>query len=522
MKKFILQITFVISTLLMGINVKAQCPTITCPSDMVVNNDSGLCSAVVNYAAPIGNDFCVTVRDTLFYTGAIVNWTVPAGITNLSIEARGAEGSNNTSSGVPAGLGAIMMGDFTVNPGDVFKVLVGQQYTNTLGNGGGGGTFVTDISNNPLIVAGGGGGSADNTDSPNKHGQVGTTGGTGAGGGGIGGSAGNGGSIGASFASGAGAGLLTNGADGWTAASGGFSFLNGGSGGTANANAQGGFGGGGSGSSYVVGGGGGGYSGGGSGSNSSGSGVGGGGASFNSGTNQNNTSGANTGHGMVVFTYTNPSTLTVSQLSGLSSGSTFPVGVTTNIFEVSNGTQMDTCSFTVTVVDTTLPVITCPTNLTTCDSVVTGISPTISDNCGNETVTYLLSGATTGSGNGDANGMLFNVGITTVQYTVADTSGNVDTCSFVVEVQSCVGINESSLNNIEIFPNPTNGIIIVDFSSSVSLVDYTLMSIDGKTVAQGKFSGTKLMLNLENEPQGIYFLKVENETINYVQKVFKH
>lgn len=519
MKKFILQITFVISTLLMGINVKAQCPTITCPSDMVVNNDSGLCSAVVNYAAPIGNDFCATVRDTLFYTGAIVNWTVPAGITNLNIEVRGAEGGYTTSSSIVPGLGAIMIGDFAVNPGDVFKVLVGEN--NNAGNGGGGGSFVTDLSNNPFIIAGGGGGASGGIDSPDKHGQVGTTGGTGAGGGGVGGTAGNGGNIGASFAAGAGGGLLTNGADGWTTGSGGQAFINGGAG--ANVGfGIGGFGGGGNGSGNQVGGGGGGYSGGGGGSNSAGAGVGGGGASFNSGTNQNNTSGANTGHGMVVFTYTNPSTLTVTQLSGLSSGSTFPVGVTTNIFEVSNGTQMDTCSFTVTVVDTTLPVITCPTNLTTCDSVVTGISPTISDNCGNETVTYLLSGATTGSGNGDANGMLFNVGITTVQYTVADTSGNVDTCSFVVEVQSCVGINESSLNNIEIFPNPTNGIIIVDFSSSVSLVDYTLMSIDGKTVAQGKFSGTKLMLNLENEPQGIYFLKVENETINYVQKVFKH
>ena len=86
MKKTILKSMLIVSTLLMGINVKAQCPTITCPSDMVVNNDSGLCSAVVNYAAPIGNDFCATVRDTLFYTGAIVNWTVPAGITNLNIE----------------------------------------------------------------------------------------------------------------------------------------------------------------------------------------------------------------------------------------------------------------------------------------------------------------------------------------------------------------------------------------------------------------------------------------------------
>ncbi|MDT8411678.1 MAG: HYR domain-containing protein [Vicingaceae bacterium] len=518
MKKFILQMTLVISTLLMVANVKAQCPTITCLNDTVVNNDSGLCSAVVNYAAPFVIDSCAIIRDTLFYSGAIVNWTVPTGVTNLSIEARGAEGSNNTSSGVPAGLGAIMMGDFTVNPGDVFKVLVGQQYTNTLGNGGGGGTFVTDISNNPLIVAGGGGGSSQDTDSPNKHGQVGTTGGTGAGGGGIGGSAGNGGSIGASFASGAGAGLLTNGADGWTAASGGFSFLNGGSGGTANTNAQGGFGGGGSGSSYVVGGGGGGYSGGGSGSNSAGSGVGGGGASFNSGTNQNNSGGANSGHGMVVFTYTNSSTLTVTQLAGLASGSNFPVGVTTNTFEVSNGTQMDTCSFNVTVIDTTLPIITCPSNVTTCDSVVTGISPTTSDNCGNETVAYLLSGATTGSGNGDASGTIFNVGITNVQYTVTDTSGNVEICSFDVEVQSCVGVNENSLNNMEIYPNPTNSTVSINLKKSIINAEYMLTSIEGKVVQQDRFSGTQLIIDLHNEPKGVYFLKIENKVMKLIKE----
>ena len=71
MKKFILQITFVISTLLMVANVKAQCPTITCLNDTVVNNDSGLCSAVVNYAAPFVIDSCAIIRDTLFYSGAI-------------------------------------------------------------------------------------------------------------------------------------------------------------------------------------------------------------------------------------------------------------------------------------------------------------------------------------------------------------------------------------------------------------------------------------------------------------------
>ncbi|MCW8912846.1 MAG: HYR domain-containing protein [Flavobacteriales bacterium] len=506
----------IVSTLLMGINVKAQCPTITCPSDMVVNNDSGLCSAVVNYAAPIGNDFCATVRDTLFYTGAIVNWTVPAGITNLNIEVRGAEGGYTTSSTVVPGLGAIMIGDFAVNPGDVFKVLVGEN--NNAGNGGGGGSFVTDLSNNPFIIAGGGGGASGGIDSPDKHGQVGTTGGTGAGGGGTGGTAGNGGNVGASFAAGAGGGLLTNGADGWTTGSGGQAFINGGAG--ANVGfGIGGFGGGGNGSGNQVGGGGGGYSGGGGGSNSAGAGVGGGGASFNSGTNQNNTSGANTGHGMVVFTYTNPSTLTVTQLSGLSSGSTFPVGVTTNTFEVSNGTQMDTCSFTVTVNDTEIPTISCPSNVVSCVPTVNNIAPVAADNCSGETVAYTLTGATIGSGASDASGTTFNQGITTVKYIVTDASGNKDSCSFNVEVlapltgsvtsticnNDSVVVNGTTYNasnpsGTEVFtnvgPNGCDSTVTINLTVSPAIDNTTTVS--GNTVTANETGATYQWLDCDN------------------------
>lgn len=241
---------------------------------------------------------------TYTFTNTIENFTVPACVTSITIEARGAQGGYNTSSTTQSGLGAIMVGTFTVTPGQVLKILVGEQPSAAGGNGGGGGSFVTDNSNNPLIVAGGGGGSSQGADSPDKHGQVGTSGGTGAGGGGTGGTAGSGGGIGASgFQAGAGGGLLTNGADGWTTNTGGLAFVNGGSGGTANANARGGFGGGGSGSSYVVGGAGGGYSGGGSGGNST-AGVGGGGGSYNAGTNPTNTGGVNSGHGVVILTYT--------------------------------------------------------------------------------------------------------------------------------------------------------------------------------------------------------------------------
>jgi hypothetical protein len=260
-------------------------------------------ASAINNTGPTQTQINTTYASTNLNGSVTVN---PQGIQNFTIpssgiyeiDVYGAEGGFNTSSAILPGLGARIRGQFNLTAGTVLKILVGQKPQNS--NGGGGGSFVTDVSNNPIIIAGGGGGSSGATDSPSKHGQIGTTGGNGAAGGGTGGVGGNGGNIGAPFASGAGGGLLTNGADGWTVGSGGRSFLNGADGGTGGA--AGGFGGGGSGSGYVVGAGGGGYSGGGSGSNSAGQGVGGGGGSFNSGLNQLNQSGINSGDGRVVIT----------------------------------------------------------------------------------------------------------------------------------------------------------------------------------------------------------------------------
>ncbi len=240
--------------------------------------------------------------DSFLFSGTIdTSFVVPPCADTLTIEIWGAEGGYNTSSATQSGLGAYQKGKFVLTAGTRLKILVGEK-PSISGNGGGGGTFVTLTNNTPLIIAGGGGGSSGATDSPDKHGQAGQTGGTGASGGGLGGTAGNGGAVGPSgFQSGAGGGLLTNGADGWTPNSGGKAFVNGGAG--ANVGfGIGGFGGGGNGSGYVVGGGGGGYSGGGGGGNING-GVGGGGGSYNSGISPVSTAGVRTGSGRVIISW---------------------------------------------------------------------------------------------------------------------------------------------------------------------------------------------------------------------------
>ena len=134
------------------------------------------------------------------------------------------------------------------------------------------------------------------------------------------------------------------------------------------------------------------------------------------------------------FTYDNEAndncgTATVTQTTGLPSGSLFPVGVTTNTFVVSDGNgNTASCSFTVTVTDIENPTITCPativvgTTANSCSGVAT-YSATATDNCPGVTTTY-----------SPASGSTFALGNTNVTATATDASGHTSTCAFVVSV----------------------------------------------------------------------------------------
>lgn len=99
--------------------------------------------------------------------GTVQQWTVPTGVTSVSIRARGARGGAHDS--FSGGRGASITGTFTVTPGDVLHMIVGGTGgdASPLGGsgGGGGGTFV---SNGPIgtgtlfMVAAGGGGAGFN------------------------------------------------------------------------------------------------------------------------------------------------------------------------------------------------------------------------------------------------------------------------------------------------------------------------------------------------------------------------
>ena len=164
---------------------------------------------------------------------------------------------------------------------------------------------------------------------------------------------------------------------------------------------------------------------------------------------------------------------TTVQTAGLPSGSTFPVGVTTQSYTATDAAgNASSCSFTVTVVDNELPTIGCPANVATCNPLVTGIAPTsTNDNCVGTTVAYALTGATTGNGNTDASGTTFNVGTTSVMYTVTDAAGNTNNCAF----------------NVVIHPTPV--VVLSAFANDTICEGDAAVVLPNATPVGGTFSG---------------------------------
>ena len=296
-----------------GLNNASVDVVVSCPYSSAPLNSASLFTATVTYSSPSGQEtvtHAMLVKGvstsgsiTLNYTGSIQNWTVPQGVTSITILAKGAQGGSGTT--YTGGLGASMQGTFTVTPGDVLKVLVGQEggsNTSYKAGGGGGGSFVTTSSNSPLIVAGGGGGGGGNTNPSNGSPGLTTTSG-GSSPSYTGGSSGGGGGGGSGTSGGGG--LTGNGTNSGSSGPG-MSFTNGGAGGAggtcAAGGGAGGFGGGSGGEwcSQGATGAGGGYSGG---AGVSSTGVAGGGGSYNSGTNQTNTSGVQSGNGQVKISW---------------------------------------------------------------------------------------------------------------------------------------------------------------------------------------------------------------------------
>ncbi len=122
------------------------------------------------------------------------------------------------------------------------------------------------------------------------------------------------------------------------------------------------------------------------------------------------------------------------------------------------GGNTDQCTFNLTVVENVDPTISCPADISSCDPVVSFPDPTFGDNCGASMSQTDLTGLTSG--------MSFPVGITTLEYTAVDTSGNTAVCNF----------------NIEILDFPAPAVIAED---TISLCDQNSVVLSADAISSG-------------------------------------
>ena len=497
-------------------SLQAQCLGLTCSPNITVTAATGTCGAVVNYSTPAVTGTCMAASSSTFaFTGAPQSFTVPAGVNSITIETWGAQGGanwvNNTN------FGGYAKGTFTVTPGEVLAIYVGGQPTTGIvggyngggtgegaGKGGGGGTDVRrggTTYNDRIIVAGGGGGAG-------YWSSLHVVGGQG------GGLVGTDGYRDPSYASNPGGQGATQTASGYgtcvsfsvTAMAGGFGF----GGSPSGCGCEG------------YGGGGGWY--GGAGSGNCRGGGGGSGYLLPTATNTMFATGTRTGNGQVVLTYGVPPTATLT--AGLPSGSGFPVGTTVQTYSVADSfSNTATCSFSVTVIDAQTPTVTCPGNVTQCISVpVSSIAPVSSfDNCSSPTITYSLSGVTTGTGTTNASGASFNVGVTNVTYIATDASGNVGTCTFSVTISACTGVEAiAPLSGVKIYPNPNNGEFVVNLGTYNSNMTLEVYNVLGEKVVSEKITSETTQVKLNNKANGTYIVKImqDNQMI-YKSSIIK-
>jgi len=130
---------------------------------------------------------------------------------------------------------------------------------------------------------------------------------------------------------------------------------------------------------------------------------------------------------------------------------TFPyeIGTTTIVWTVSDGGgNTVTCEQTIVVDDTELPTIECPEDITlvnepgVCEDLINIDVPFVFDNCG------IVSFENDFNGTTDATGV-YSIGITTVNYTIEDVNGNLNSCSFVVDMQSPILAVKDSVETVQ-------------------------------------------------------------------------
>ncbi len=126
------------------------------------------------------------------------------------------------------------------------------------------------------------------------------------------------------------------------------------------------------------------------------------------------------------------------------------------------------------------------------------------------------------SGNG-INGAVFNpatagAGVHPVTYTYTDQNNCQNTASSTITVDQCLGVDEWTANQLTVYPNPTIGLIQIEFSGAFN---YFVTDGQGRMVLDGIATDiTKLDLSVFSD--GVYQLTIQAENTAHTVRIVKN
>jgi len=199
-------------------------------------------------------------------------------------------------------------------------------------------------------------------------------------------------------------------------------------------------------------------------------------------------------------------TVTQTDATGLSSGMVFPVGTTTIEFtstDASGNTAV--CSFNV--------------DVSSIDNTITNSASTLTANQNGATYKWIDCD----------NGNSYISGETNQSYTVT-TTGNYAvevTMGNCIEASTCENViisgieKQYALNDISIYPNPTNSAFTINVSSLKEGTIITVYNSVGQEIIRQPLINKETIFDLSNQNKGIYFIKLQNGDVITTKRILK-
>ena len=210
---------------------------------------------------------------------------------------------------------------------------------------------------------------------------------------------------------------------------------------------------------------------------------------------------------MITLTGTGADTYTWD--NGVTDGVAFAAAAGSTTYTVTGTVTSTGCTYNATVVIDAfaLPVVTYSETATTLCNYFGPVTLTEGTPAGGT-----FSGTGVSGGTFDPNQ---TVGNYDVVYTYTDGNGCSSSDTVTFAVSGCLGLNDNNSTNLEVFPNPTSGLITLNGLTAGDLI--IIYNVDGKLLLSKEATNTSMSFDLSTFSSGTYILFV-NDTAFKIQK----